>query len=60
MGTQGEIMNEPKFLDDKIVVILCATLLGGIAMTMDIPPDSVPIVTAVVSGLFGVAVGKAI
>lgn len=56
----NEIKWYDKLLDDKIVVILCATLLGGIAMTIDIPAESIPIVTAVVSGLFGVAVGKSL
>ena len=57
-------MNESKWyeriVDDKFLVIICATVLAGIAMLIDIPPDSVPIVTGVVSGLFGVAVGRAV
>ena len=52
-------MNKQPF-DDKITVVLCATLLGCIAMAVDIPPESVPIVSAVVAGLFGVAVGKSL
>ena len=53
-------MNKEPLFDDKITVIICATLIAVIAMTMDIPPESVPVVTGVVSGLFGVAVGKAL
>jgi hypothetical protein len=45
-------------IDDKFLVIICASLLAGAAMLVDIKPESVPIVTGVISGLFGVAVGR--
>jgi hypothetical protein len=46
--------------DDKVLVILCVTILGALAMYTYPVADSVVIVTSVVSGLFGVAVGKAL
>ena len=49
-----------EIIDDKFLVIICATALAGAAMFMGITPESVPIVTGVVSGLFGVAVGKSL
>ena len=55
-------MNEKWYdrIDDKFLVIICATVLAGAAMVVDIKPESVPIVTGVISGLFGVAVGKSL
>ena len=47
-----------KLLDDKVLVIICATLLAGIAMYKFSPVDATTIVTSVVTGLFGVAIGK--
>ena len=47
------------FFDDKIFVACCATILGLAALFyMDSPVDIAPILTAIVGGLFGVAVGK--
>ena len=56
-------MNEnwyDKLLDDKILVILCATILGCVAMYSYQPADSSVIVTNVVTGLFGVAIGNSL
>ena len=45
-------------MDDKFLVIICATILGIVSMF--IYPDSNVVVSSVVSGLFGVAVGKSL
>ena len=45
-------------IDDKIMVIVCVTGLAVLAMFQLTDPAAV--VNSVVSGLFGVAVGKAI
>ena len=42
--------------DDKDIVIICATLLACVAMF--ILPDAGQVVSNVITGLFGVAVGK--
>jgi hypothetical protein len=47
-------------IDDKFLVIICATILGGISMFIYPETDSNVIVSSVVSGLFGVAVGKSL
>jgi len=49
-----------KGIDDKLLVILCATFLGACAMFLYAPQDSTTIVNSVVTGLFGVAVGKSL
>ena len=49
-----------KLLDDKILVILCATAIGVTAMFLYAPKNSTTIVSSVVTGLFGVAIGKAL
>ena len=54
----NEVKWYDKILDDKVLVILCATLLGGFAMYQYAPADSTTIVSSVVTGLFGVAIGK--
>ena len=43
-------------VDDKLAVIICVTAIGIISMFK--LADSATIVNSVVSGLFGVAVGK--
>ena len=61
IAKKGVRMNEKwydKLLDDKILVILCATLLGVAAMYFFEATDSTTIVSSVVTGLFGVAIGK--
>jgi len=45
--------------DDKDLVIICATLIAIISI-FGIAEDPSTIVTSVVSGLFGVAVGKSV
>lgn len=49
-----------KLLDDKILVILCATAIGLTAMFFYSPESSTTIVSSVVTGLFGVAIGKSL
>lgn len=45
-------------LDDKKLVILCATVIALFSIFGITDPET--IVTAIVSGMFGVAVGKSI
>jgi hypothetical protein len=43
--------------DDKELGIVCGTLIAIVAM-IAIPEAAVPIVTGIVGGIFGVAIGK--
>lgn len=45
-----------EWIDDKKLVVICATMIGLFAMWE--MQSSETVVTAVISGLFGVAVGK--
>ena len=45
-----------ELIDDKTIVILCATLLGALAFAFMADPEA--LITQIVTGLFGVAVGK--
>jgi hypothetical protein len=49
---------DKSMVDDKSLVIICATILGGLSMYLYPPDVSQLVVTAIVSGLFGVAVGR--
>jgi len=44
--------------NDKGMVIICATILGLVAMT--VLTDPVTVVSNIVTGLFGVAVGQSL
>jgi hypothetical protein len=48
--------NLKDFVDDKTVVILCVTLLGLCAFFSMSDPEA--LITQIVTGLFGVAVGR--
>jgi len=43
-------------LDDKQMVIIAATVLGGMAMCIMATPETV--VSNIITGLFGIAVGR--
>jgi hypothetical protein len=45
-------------IDDKYMVIVCATLIAGLAMFLLPNEGAMQIAGNVVSGLFGVAVGR--
>ncbi len=45
-------------VDDKNLVVICATIIAVVAMFTFADPET--IVTSVTSGLFGVAVGKSL
>ena len=51
-------MKAPIEIDDKLAVILCVTLIGIVSMFK--LTDAATVVNSVVSGLFGVAVGKSL
>ena len=46
--------------NDKALVIIAVTLLGALSFCVTVTPDQTLIATSVVSGLFGIAVGKAL
>ena len=46
--------------NDKALVIIAVTLLGALSFCVTMTPGQTQIITSVVSGLFGVAVGKAL
>lgn len=46
------------FINDKILVILCATSIALIALILGCSPESKEIVLPVITGLMGVAVGS--
>lgn len=49
------------FLDDKTMVIIAALALGlAVLFLGDVTSEQSTIVTNIISGLFGVAVGKAV
>lgn len=47
-----------EIFDDKGLVIICATLLGIVSMFASSVVNPVTIVSNIVTGLFGVAIGR--
>ena len=45
-----------ELVDDKTIVILCVTFLGALAFAFMESPEA--LITQIVTGLFGVAVGR--
>jgi len=55
---EGQILSAKRDVDDKDLVIGAVTIIAIIAMFAISDPET--IITAVVSGLFGIAVGRKI
>lgn len=53
---KGNLLQASREIDDKDLVIIAVTLIAAIAMFAISEPET--IITAVVSGLFGIAVGR--
>jgi len=46
-------------LDDKILVIIAVSVLGiGLIFGGDMPVENASIINSIISGLFGIAVGR--
>ena len=55
---RAPLINLEPLTDDKTLVILCATFLAGMAMVLPGMAGADAIVGNVITGLFGVAVGR--